>query len=277
MPVSVKTVPKKVSVIVSTYNWESALAKVLDSLAIQSDDNFEVVIADDGSGKATKELVSGRTRGFPVSLSHVWHEDKGFRAAAARNLAVSVSQGEYLVFLDGDCVVFPDFIKTHILLAERGCFVAGNRILLSEALTTAILADKEDVCRWSPARFLRARIHSEVNRLLPLLRLPDGFFRKLQRSRWQGAMTCNLAVWRDDFYQVNGFDESFVGWGHEDAEFVNRLINSGIFRKEGRFAAPVLHMWHQAQDRVNEKENLQKLFSHIDQKLIRAEQGIDRY
>jgi GT2 family glycosyltransferase len=90
-------------------------------------------------------------------------------------------------------------------------------------------------------------------------------------------MTCNLAVWREDFYRVNGFDEDFVGWGHEDADFVSRLINSGIFRKEGRFAAPVLHLWHPAQDRGNEQDNLRKLFSHIERRLSRAERGIDRY
>jgi glycosyltransferase involved in cell wall biosynthesis len=268
---------KLVSIIVSTYNWPQALAVVLDSLALQTSQCFEVIIADDGSRAETADLIAGIGADYPVRLHHVWQEDKGFRAAAARNRAVAESRGDYLLFLDGDCAVFPDFVETHINLAEAGWFVAGNRILLSKALTAAIIAGQEDVYAWSLARFLKARLGGEINRLLPLLRLPDGFFRKLRGSRWQGAMTCNLVVWRDDFYRVNGFDESFVGWGHEDAEFVNRLINSGIFRKEGRFAAPVLHMWHRAQDRINEKENLQKLFSHIEQHLIRAEKGIDRY
>jgi GT2 family glycosyltransferase len=268
---------KLVSVIISTYNRSEALAVVLGSLSGQTSRRFEVVIADDGSQPDTAEMIGGVAAGYPVRLGHVWQEDQGFRAAAARNRAVAASFGDYLLFLDGDCAVLPDFVATHIQLAERGFFVAGNRILLNEALTAAVLAGREEVDKWSPSRFLRARLGGEINRLLPLLRGPDGFFRKLRRLRWQGAMTCNLAVWREDFYRVNGFDENFVGWGHEDAEFVNRLINSGVFRKEGRFGAPVLHLWHETRDRVNEEENLQRLFAHIEQRLSRAVHGIDRY
>ncbi|HSH13683.1 MAG TPA: galactosyltransferase-related protein, partial [Desulfurivibrionaceae bacterium] len=95
--------------------------------------------------------------------------------------------------------------------------------------------------------------------------------------RWQGAMTCNLAVWREDFFRVNGFDENFVGWGHEDAEFVGRLINSGVFRKEGRFALPVLHLWHQNQHRGREAGNLRRLHEQLAKKATRAETGVDRY
>jgi glycosyltransferase involved in cell wall biosynthesis len=268
---------KLLSVIVSTYNWPEALAVVLASLALQTDQRFEVIIADDGSTAATTALLAGLAADYPVRLAHVRQDDRGFRAAAARNRAVAESRGDYLLFLDGDCAVLPDFTATHRRLAEPGWFVAGNRILLSAAFTAAVISGAEALSAWPPARFLRARFRGEINRLLPLLRLPDGGFRKLRKARWQGAMTCNLAVWREDFYRVNGFDEDFVGWGHEDADFVSRLINSGIFRKEGRFAAPVMHLWHPAQDRGNEQDNLRKLFSHIERRLIRAERGIDRY
>lgn len=269
--------PGLVSVIIATYNWPEALAVVLGALACQTCKGFEVIVADDGSSGATAEMVGAIGANYPVRLRHVWQEDKGFRAAAARNRAVAESSGDYLLFVDGDCLVFPDFIENHLRLAEGGFFVPGNRVLLNRELTAAIIDGLENVSQWPMARFIRARLAGEINRVLPLLRLPDGFFRKLRRTRWQGAMTCNLAVWRQDFYRTNGFDEDFVGWGHEDAEFVNRLINGGTFRKEGRFAVPVLHLWHRAQDRINEKENLQKLYSHISQHLVRAEMGIDRY
>jgi glycosyltransferase involved in cell wall biosynthesis len=269
--------PGLISVIVSTYNWPQALALALAALARQSDRNFEVVVADDGSAADTAELVAARAAGFPVPLRHVWQEDRGFRAAACRNLAVTVSSGEYLLFLDGDCLVPPHFIGGHRNLAEPGCFVAGNRILLAEGLTGEVLSGRTDPSLWSGADFLRARWRGGVNRLLPLLRLPDFFWRRLRPRRWQGAMTCNLAVWRKDFYRVNGFNEEFVGWGHEDAEFVGRLINTGIYRKEGRFAVPVLHLWHRSNDRDGEEENLRRLHEHLAARLTRAEVGIDRY
>ncbi|NTV14349.1 MAG: glycosyltransferase [Desulfobulbaceae bacterium] len=269
--------PELISVIISTYNWPRALAVVLDSLARQSDLGFEVVVADDGSTPETGELVAIRAKDFPVPLRHVWQEDQGFRAAAARNRAVAESRGDYLLFLDGDCPVLANFVATHRRLARPEWFVAGNRILLGETLAATVLAGGRPVYRYTWLEFLLARRCGEVNRLLPLLRLPDGCFRRLRPRRWQGAMTCNLAVWRTDFYRVNGFDENFVGWGHEDAEFVGRLINSGVFRKEGRFAAPVLHLWHHNQHRGREAGNLRRLHEHLEKKLTRAEAGVDRY
>jgi len=269
--------PKFVSLIVSTYNWPDALDVVLGALARQKATNFEVVVADDGSSRETGKMIEKWQADFPVPLCHVWQEDRGFRAAAARNRAVAESRGEYLIFLDGDCVVLPDFVSTHARLAEPGWFVAGNRILLDESLTTGVLSGKDGLADWSWASFLQARLSGKINRLLPLLRLPDGGFRKMRRRRWQGAMTCNLAVWRDDFYRVNGFDEAFVGWGHEDAEFVVRLINSGIYRKEGRFATPILHLWHASQDRGAEADNLRRLHERLAEKATRVGAGVDRY
>ncbi|HSH14197.1 MAG TPA: glycosyltransferase family 2 protein [Desulfurivibrionaceae bacterium] len=269
--------PELISVIISTYNWPRALTLVLDSLAGQADLGFEVVVADDGSTQETAELVAARALDFPVPLRHVWQEDQGFRAAAARNRAVAASHGDYLLFLDGDCLVRASFVATHRRLARPGWFVAGNRILLGDTLTAAILAGDRPVHLYTPLEFLLARRSGGVNRLLPLLRLPNGCFRRLRPRRWQGAMTCNLAVWREDFYRVNGFDENFVGWGHEDAEFVGRLINAGVFRKEGRFALPVLHLWHQNQHRGREAGNLRRLHEQLAKKATRAEAGVDRY
>jgi glycosyltransferase involved in cell wall biosynthesis len=269
--------PGLISVIVSTYNWPQALAAVLAALAGQTDRDFEVVVADDGSTAETAALVGEQAAGFPVPLRQVWQEDQGFRAAACRNRAVAASIGDYLLFLDGDCLVRPDFIASHRLLSEPGRFVAGNRILLSESLTGEVLAGRAEPTTWSAGDCLRARLRGGINRILPLLRLPDQSWRRLRPRRWQGAMTCNLAVWRDDFYRVNGFNEAFVGWGHEDAEFVGRLINAGIYRKEGRFAVPVLHLWHHSQDRGGEAENLRRLHQHLAAGLTRAEAGVDRY
>ena len=268
---------KLVSIVVSTYNWPEALAVVLDSLSQQRDKRFEVIVADDGSTVETAEMVRGIAATFPVPLIHVWQEDEGFRAAAARNRAVAAAKGSYLVFLDGDCAVFPDFIGTHIRFAETGCFVAGNRILLSQSFTRLAFANEIKFYNWSTVEFIKARLCNLVNRILPLFKLPDGYFRKLRPRQWQGAKTCNLAVWRNDFCRINGFDEAFIGWGHEDAELVSRLINSGVSRKDGRFATGVLHLWHKEQARDDAAKNLQRLMSHMQGKLVRAEDGFDKY
>jgi len=101
--------------------------------------------------------------------------------------------------------------------------------------------------------------------------------RKRQPKRWQGAKTCNLAAWRTDLIKINGFDESFQGWGHEDADLVVRLIRSGVHRKQGRFAVPVLHLWHPEQDRSHEVDNRQRLQTILKTSHTLAKKGLNQY
>ncbi len=129
-----------ISVIVSTYNRPDALAACLRALSLQSDRDFEVVVADDGSGVATAGVVTEWPARMNVPLKHAWHADRGFRAAECRNRAIRISDGRYCVFLDGDCLARPDFVAAHRKLMEPGWFVAGNRMLLSRELTDRILA-----------------------------------------------------------------------------------------------------------------------------------------
>src|ERR1700682_3776817 len=130
-----------ISLIVSTYNREDALAAVLRSLTRQTDRDFELLVADDGSGTATARVVTEWAAPLPVPLRHIWHPDRGFRLAEIRNRAIRASAGSYCVFLDGDCIARPDFVAAHRRLAEPGWFVTGNRVLLSSELTTAVLRD----------------------------------------------------------------------------------------------------------------------------------------
>ncbi len=121
-----------ISVIISTYNWPDALQCVLNALKHQNDQNFEILIADDGSNDKTKDVITRFSKLSSIPITHVWQEDCGFRAAAIRNKAVIQAKGEYLVFIDGDCITLPSFIQQHRFLAEKNFFVSGNRILLSE-------------------------------------------------------------------------------------------------------------------------------------------------
>jgi N-terminal domain of galactosyltransferase len=183
-----------------------------------------------------------------------------------------------VLFVDGDCVLLPDFVATHRRLAATGHFVPGNRVLLSQTFTkdvigqSILLHDKP----WS--YFLMLRLQNKINRLSSFLSLPLGFIRKLQPNRWQGAMTCNLGVWKRDFLAVNGFDEQFEGWGYEDSDLVIRLIHAGVKRKEGRFGVPVLHLWHPQNDRSQHDQNYQRLLERLAQAdFILAKKGISSY
>ena len=264
------------SLVITTYNRPQALRHVLLGLAQQRNAaDFEVIIADDGSTAATVEQLTKLQ--LPYSVKHCWQADQGFRAARCRNFAVSQSQGSYLLFLDGDCIPAEDFLLRHQGLTEAGWFVSGNRLLLSEQLTEQVLANHIDVSQWSLLDYWQHYRRGDLNRLLPLLRLPDGAWRKRRAQRWHGAKTCNLGIWREDFIAVNGFDESFIGWGHEDAELVARLLNHGVQHKDGRFATGVWHLWHAEQPREQEQDNWRSLQEAIAQRRLWAEQGIAEY
>jgi glycosyltransferase involved in cell wall biosynthesis len=135
-------VTELISIVVTTYNREDALDAVLRSLARQKDAAFEIIVADDGSGPATARLIESWKTKIGRRLEHVWHADCGFRAAEIRNHAILATQGAYCIFLDGDCIVRPDFVASHRRLAEPGWFVTGNRVLLSAELTAKVLQEK---------------------------------------------------------------------------------------------------------------------------------------
>ena len=263
-----------ISVIVTTYNRADALTAVLRSLARQSDRDFEVVVADDGSAALTGQLVEALQPTFGRRLEHVWHEDRGFRAAEIRNRAILAARGAYCIFLDGDCIVRPDFVAVHRRLAAPGWFVTGNRILLSAALSEKVLRDNLAPEDWRLVDWVGERMRGGINRLAALLHLPLGALRRLRQRAWQGARSCNLAVWRADLDRVDGFDADYSGWGKEDSDIIARLLHAGVRRKDGVFATGVLHLWHAEADRSQLAENERKLAGVVASRGVRARRGL---
>lgn len=265
----------KTTVIVTTYNRPDALNFVVRGFFLQKDVDFDLVVADDGSDNRTRDIVSRLKLEAPFEISHVWHEDLGFRAAAIRNRAVKASQGEYLIFTDGDCIPRTNFVLNHKKLAEKGYFLSGNRVLLSQKLTREILTNASDVSRWHRWTILRHYCARDINRLLPLLSstwlIP---YRKSSPKRWEGVKTCNFSSWRSDLFGVNGFEEQYEGWGLEDSDLAVRLLKNGVKHKNARQATPTLHLWHPENDRSGLERNGQRLRSIMSSSRIEASVGL---
>lgn len=267
-----------ISVIISTYNWPDALHCVLKALNYQKDRDFEIIIADDGSDEKTKNTIENFKKISSIPLTHIWHEDLGFRAASIRNKAVVQAKGDYLIFLDGDCVALPTFICNHRRLAERNFFVSGNRVLLSESATPQFIKGDELFFQQTLWQWIVHWWRGDCNRWSPLLKLKLGIFRKLRQTQWRGAKTCNLGIYRQDFMAINGMDEGYVGWGYEDSDLVVRLQNNGTMRKDGRYFIPVLHLWHQHnKNPTTLADNFSRFQAVIKSKESRAKLGIDQY
>jgi glycosyltransferase involved in cell wall biosynthesis len=263
-----------VSVIVTTYNREDALDAVLRGLAAQTDNHFEVIVADDGSQSKTLEVIGSWLWRFS-RLAHVWQEHKGFRAAEMRNRAILRSFGEICIFLDGDCIPRPSFVAVHRRLAEPGWFVAGNRVLLSRKLTERVLRERLEPERWTLAQWLRYRATGGVNRILPLVSLPPlHSLRRRLGGAWRSIRSANLAVRRADLFAVDGFDAAFNGWGREDSDIVIRLMRKNVRRKDGRYATAVLHLWHPANDRSRLPQNDALLKQTLESDRTRATVGL---
>lgn len=256
----------KISVIVTTYNRVDALSLVLQSLACQSDDNFEVIVADDGSRDDTGAMVKAFAADSPMPLRHVWQPDAGFRAGRARNQAAAQATGDYLIYLDGDCLAQPDFVAQHRRLAEAGYVVTGSRILLEELLSRSLCEDGH----WDFAEFRRHAWQywrsKQMNKWAPLfLSLPGQGWRHYQDFVWRRIKSCNLACWKADADAIGGFGEDMDGgWGHEDADFVFRLHVQGVRRKSGAWATEVLHLWHRMASRDQGNMNRARLQAKID-------------
>jgi GT2 family glycosyltransferase len=244
-----------VSVVITTYNRSDALVAVLDALTRQTNSNFDVVVADDGSTAAHQQAIHNSTAAKALRATHVWHPDVGFTASRVRNRGVKAARGDYIILLDGDCVPERDFIAQHMRLAQEGCFINGSRVLLSPVLTQQVVNGAVQIDGCSKSYWLDARLHGDASKLGHLLRLPDWNLRKKPTFYWKGIRSANMAVWRKDFETIDGFDESYVGWGHEDADFVLRLHNAGLVRKNGFCATEVFHLWHKEASRNKESHN----------------------
>jgi len=244
-----------ISVVITTYNRPDALEAVVEACFLQDDKNFDIIIADDGSTANTRACIERLAARAPVPVKHVWQPDDGFRAAMARNRGTLAATGDYIIFLDGDCVPQRDFIARHRALAAPGFLVSGSRILLSQALTERVLREHIDVAGLSLGARLRYRLRGDMNKVIQtMLRWPD-IGRVRRKFSWRRIKSCNLAVWKADLVKVNGFDESFTGWGHEDSDLVVRLFHAGVLRKDGALATEVLHLWHREAQRDQESSN----------------------
>ena len=257
-----------VSLIISTYNWPRALYLCLDSVMQQSVLPDEILVADDGSGMDTRDVVRHFEQISPVPVRHIWHEDRGFRVAAIRNKAIAASRSDYLIQIDGDLILQRNFIQDHLAFARRGCYVAGSRGMLTQRLTQQVL--NGEITSLSP---LTRGVYCSNN----VMRIPimSAFYRML--SPEYNPRSCNMALWREDALRVNGYDEAFEGWGFEDTEFGLRLKTSGVRQLRIKFRAVAFHLFHEKVTRERcltiEHYYLESIRDHRP----RCKRGIDQY
>ncbi|NER15515.1 glycosyltransferase [Leptobacterium flavescens] len=234
----------QISVIISTYNAEEWLEKVLWGYHKQEFKNFEVVIADDGSGPKTKQLIDGMKNELSYPLVHVWQEDDGFQKSRILNKAIVACRGEYIVMSDGDCIPRPDFLSVHDTYREEGYFLSGGYFMLPMDISKLI--SKEDILTgkcfdidWLKKNGLKSTFK---NNKLTSTGSKSKFLNFITptNASWNGH---NASGWKKDIVAVNGMDER-MQYGGQDRELGERLFNYGIKSKQIRYSAVCVHLDH---------------------------------
>lgn len=234
----------KITVIISTYNSEAWLEKVLLGYKCQSYKNFEVIIADDGSRSTTKELIDAYRKDYPVELIHLWHEDKGYRRQEILNIAITKSNYEYILMTDGDCIPRADFVEVHAKNAKKSSFLSGGYCKLSMKLSERIDQSDIETARCFDVSWLKSIDKLGFSQTLklksgPFLSSVLDFITPTNAS----FNNCNSSGWKADMIAINGYDER-MKYGGPDRELGERLENYGVKGVQIRHQAVCLHLDH---------------------------------
>jgi len=260
----------KASLIITTYNWPEALRLTLYSVIRQTRPPDEIIVADDGSGPETAKTVEELLRPSGIPWRHVWHDDKGVRQSRIKNLAVKYAREPYLILIDHDVILHPDFISDHLSMVRKNVFLLGKRSLLPEHYTRKILADG---FLMPPSPWIRGLGNRKNTFRLPALGKLLAKIKTIETSH----RGCNLSMFRDDFIKVNGFDEAFDrSWGREDSDICYRLFHCGLRMINLWFIALQYHLHHELITNWDRERLDGELKRNRDEKRVKALKGLSQ-
>jgi glycosyltransferase involved in cell wall biosynthesis len=257
------------TLVTPTYNWPEALELLLLSLLRQTVMPNEVIIADDGSREETKKLITDFQKKFPIPLIHIWHEDLKNRKPKIMNKAIAKAKYDYIIEIDGDIIMNPNFVEDHLTFAEKGHYLYGSRVNIKEKILPELLSKKIiDFNLFSKGIKKRGRT-IRFPFLMNFVKSVDQRSRKLRG--------CNMSFWKEDFIKINGFNENLVGWGIDDSEMIQRMHNLGIKGKRLKFSGIAYHIYHKEQSKSHLEINNEIERQTTENKLTFIDKGINQY
>lgn len=237
----------KLSLVVAVYNKPENLRLVLAACSRQMFTDFEVIVADDGSGAAIRDVIAEAQRSYSYPVTHLWHEDNGWRKNIMLNNGIRGARGEHIVFIDGDCLPGKHFLLDH--WNERGTnkVLLGRRVETSERWSKTLSLEKiksGEFEHYSWAEW-KDGFTGKSLRVEDGIRMPSRFVRTLLLRNVRGMLGSNFSVAKKDIVAINGFDELYDGPGcGEDSDVQYRLSLIGVMGKSLRNLAIQYHIWH---------------------------------
>ena len=224
----------KATLIISIYKNTRALEAVLNSLKAQTEQDIELILSEDGEDPNMASFIAGYD--FPWPMQHLTQADKGWRKELALNRAVVAAKNDWLIFIDGDCVLHPRFIEWHCRYQQRGVMLAGKRIKLSPALSEKYL-NGEKICLF-PYLFAHRGCR------FPEEAFYCGLARYIRRPV-KHLVGSNMSMSRTDLMAINGFDENYtLPATGEDYDIEWRMIANGCKIVSLRNLAVQYHLYH---------------------------------
>ena len=255
--------------VVTTCERPDALARVLASVGAQTLAPDEVLVAEDGVSPATAAVVRAFAAGSRAPVRHLTQSHDGFRAGRIRNAAIAATTCDYVLLVDGDMLLHPEFVADHVALARPGHYSQGVRIPLDVTATRRHIETGAGL----PGVFDRGRLGLRRGYALRAPSLTRGL-RRIANA-FVAVKSCNQGFWRHDLVAANGFDESMLGWGSEDKELCARLDNAGVRRQTLVFAAVAWHFAHPPASRDAADANRARWRDTVHSGRTRCDQGID--
>lgn len=247
----------KASLIISVYKNITFLKAVLDSLNYQTENSFEIIITEDGEDVSMRDFIANYN--FKHDYQHLTQEDLGWRKNKALNNAIRAAHAEWLIFIDGDCVLHPCFVEMHVRNAGENLILAGKRVKLNEKISASLLCHptilpeiqsliaKNLIIKEKGLSFVEEGIYIS----------PDGIFGWIPKMRKLNHLKgCNMSFSKKAIEAINGFDEDYVlpAVG-EDADLTWRFSGAGYSLKSVRNMAVQYHLYHK-ESWTSQEENL---------------------
>ncbi|MGL5319059.1 MAG: glycosyltransferase family 2 protein [Bacteroidales bacterium] len=261
-----------VTLLVSTYNNTDFLQLCLLSVLRQTIKPCEIIIADDGSTRETYETIQQLRKVINIPIIHVWQEDNGFQLAKIRNIAIAASKCEYIIQIDGDIVMHHCFIEDHLRFAQKKTLLQGSRVLLGEKLTKRLIKGNETTVSFFTRNLSR---RENTIRWIGLSKFLLSRYRNPYPIYY--ARGANMSFFKQDFMAVNGYDESFVGWGHEDSDLTLRMLNHGCRKLYVKFSCVAYHLYHKEPLRTNEAMNKERMKENLLKMKVSSTEGISAH
>jgi glycosyltransferase involved in cell wall biosynthesis len=256
------------SVVIACYNDSDVVERNLAAFARQSVQDFEIVIADDGSSEDYRPLLSRWAARFQRPIQHVRHQDLGFRKTRIQNRAIYVSKFDRLIFVDADCLPHHDFVRNHLQYLEPEMALTGRRVHVQRR----DVRSAEEILRrgigLGPLRLFGLWICGRARQIEHGVVLPVTY-----DIPYRGILGCNFSVWKSDLQKINGFNAEFAGPGWEDTDIDFRLLLAGVKIKTLRHKIVEYHVDHPVRV-VSDTINQARLIAVQENRIVRSPTGL---